>query len=203
VAILRAAEASGCALQEPTVAALVTWLATLRSWSARVNLTAASSDAELADIGVADALRLAHLVPQRARVVDVGTGAGAPGLALAILRSDLEITLVEPSTKRCAFLRTVLGATGVRAALVRGRGEAVAGDHDPWDLAMSRATLPVPSWLEMGRRLVRRSGQGKVVAFVSLPHTEVQVPGLRSASAIDYEWPSTGAKRGIRVYETE
>ena len=63
---------------------------------------------------LADALRPRAAHPRGARVVDVGTGAGAPGLALALLRPDLRVTLVEPLGKRAAFLRTVLGAVGPR-----------------------------------------------------------------------------------------
>ena len=107
---------------------------------------------------VADALVLAPRLPQGARVVDVGTGAGRPGLALALLRPDLRVTLVEPLAKRTAFLRTVLGAVGrVDITIERARGEALAGRR-AWDVAVSRATLAPAAWLDVGASLAAPGG---------------------------------------------
>ena len=103
---------------------------------------------------LADALVLAAHVPREVRVVDVGTGAGAPGLALAFARDDLQVTLVEPLGKRVSFLRTVLGAAGrTDVRIERGRGDAVAG-RGAFDVAVSRATLAPAAWLGLGTDLV-------------------------------------------------
>jgi 16S rRNA (guanine527-N7)-methyltransferase len=107
--IERAAATLGVALEDGTRERLETWLERLKEWNARIDLTAARSDDELVDLMVADALVLAPHIPADARLIDVGSGAGAPGLALALLRPDLGVTLVEPVGKRSAFLRTVVG----------------------------------------------------------------------------------------------
>ncbi len=91
-----AAALGGTPLGEPIRDAIALWLERLEEWNARIDLTAARSREELVDLMVADALVLAPRMPTGARVVDVGTGAGAPGLALALLRADLRVTLVEP-----------------------------------------------------------------------------------------------------------
>ncbi len=133
---------------------IASWLALVRSWNARIDLTAARSDDELVDLMVADAAELAPRLPRLAggaRVVDVGTGAGAPGLALAALRPDLRVTLVEPLQKRVAFLRTVVGSVfpaSARPEVVRGRGEDLVGKA-PFAVAVSRATLAPPAWLAL------------------------------------------------------
>jgi 16S rRNA G527 N7-methylase RsmG len=108
-ALARTIEASGTEVREEARAALLDWLDGIVEWNARIDLTAARSDDELVDLMVADALVLSRHVAEAARVVDVGSGAGAPGLALAILRPDLDVTLVEPLDKRVAFLRTSIG----------------------------------------------------------------------------------------------
>ena len=138
-------------LTDTARAGLVTWLELLRTWNARIDLTAAKTDAELCDVMLVDALVLAARIPLGARVIDVGSGAGAPGLALAIARPDLRVTLVEPLAKRVAFLRTVLGT--LRRAdvrLERAKGEDFTAHSEPWDVAMARATLAPPAWLELG-----------------------------------------------------
>ena len=85
------------------------WLDLLVTWNRTHDLTAARSQGEFLDLMLADAFVLSRAVSEKARVVDVGTGAGAPGLPLALLRPDLRVTLAEPLAKRAAFLRTCLG----------------------------------------------------------------------------------------------
>ncbi len=146
-----------------------TWLDRLQEWNARIDLTAARSDEELVDLMLADALVLSARIPAGARLVDVGTGAGAPGLALAILRDDLCVTLVEPVGKRVSFLRTVLGAVGRADVVVeRRRGEVLAGSRS-WDIATSRATLAPATWLELGTKLVAPGGRVWVLLASGAP----------------------------------
>src|SRR5579859_5523939 len=151
-----AASKVGTPLAPEVERALATWLDTLVEWNRRIDLTAARSEAEFIDLMIADALVLAGRVPGRARVVDVGTGAGAPGLALAMMRPDLEVTLVEPMAKRTAFLRTVLAAAAREdVRLEPGKAEALATRSPGFDVAIARATLPPAKWLALGLRLVR------------------------------------------------
>lgn len=151
--------------------AFSTYLDLLRTWNARLDLTAAKTDEAMMDLLVTDAQVLAAHVARRARVVDVGAGAGAPGLPLAILRPDLEVTLVEPLQKRAAFLRTVIGSiarTDVRILPVRGESL----DEGMFDEAVSRATLPPPEWLALGLRLVRPRGR----VWILLAREELPAP---------------------------
>ena len=138
-------------------AALSTWLDALAEWNAKIDLTAAKDPSALVWLMLADAMVLGPHVAKGARVVDVGTGAGAPGLALAILRPDLRVTLAEPLGKRASFLRTVIGLLGrTDVTLVPKRGDAL--DKAAFDVAISRATLPPEEWLALGRTLVVAGG---------------------------------------------
>jgi len=87
------------------------YLDLLASWSARVNLTGARTPAERVLLLVAPVLPAAPL-PAPGRLIDVGSGNGSPGLVLAFLRPDLEVTLLEPRQKRWAFLREAARAAG-------------------------------------------------------------------------------------------
>jgi 16S rRNA (guanine527-N7)-methyltransferase len=133
-------------------------------------------------------------------VVDVGTGAGAPGLPLAILRPDLEVTLVEPLQKRVALLRMTQGKLrqlGVAPGLEvrRGKGEDLVG-REHYDVAVSRATLAPPRWLELGGRLAK-----EVVVLVA-QHEPPERQGWVVVDDHRYEWPRTGAQRRMIVYRS-
>jgi 16S rRNA (guanine527-N7)-methyltransferase len=188
----RAAVALGATLEDTARAAVLTWLERLVEWNARTDLTAARSNEELVDLMLADALVLAPHLDDRARVVDVGTGAGAPGLALALLRPDLRVTLVEPLGKRAAFLRTVVGA--VRrpdVAIEPIRGESLAGRR-AWDVAMSRATLGPQPWLDLAVGLAAPGG----TVWVLLAREDAPAhPNAQLEEDVAYRWPLTGASR--------
>ncbi len=132
--------------------------------------------------------------------IDVGTGAGAPGLALAVLRPDLDVTLVEPLVKRGAFLRTVLGTLDLpRVSLETRRGEEVASLYGAaWDVALARATLAPGAWLELARRLLKQGG----VAWVFLAREANPVnEALSRTDEVPYAWPLTAVARRLVRYE--
>jgi 16S rRNA (guanine527-N7)-methyltransferase len=199
--IAGAAAAMGVTLPEAAAKSLSVWLHLLATWNARVDLTAARSSDELVDLMIADALVLSTRIPEGARVVDVGTGAGAPGLALAIIRGDLTVTLVEPLSKRSAFLRTVIGSVGLpRLSLEPRRGEEVARSHSKaWDVALARATLAPAPWLDLAADLVTDEGS----AWVFLAK-EPSPTGHRFSPApseeVTYEWPLTHKQRRLARY---
>lgn len=195
--IVRAAVGLGSELSAPVVQSLEAWLERLEEWNARIDLTAARSGDELVDLMLCDALVLAKRLPKGLRVVDVGSGAGAPGLALAILRKDLRVTLVEPLAKRTSFLRTVLGAIG-RADVVieRARADALAGRR-AWDAAVSRATLAPAAWLDAGVSLAAPGGEVWVL-LAKEPAPEHARATLERDET--YAWPLTGAVRRAVSY---
>lgn len=92
-----------------------------------------------------NSVAVADLVPEGAQLVDVGSGAGLPGLVLAIARPDLRVTLVEPLLRRTAFLDEVITRLGLEVEVVRGRAEepstrSVVGGAD---VVVSRALAPL------------------------------------------------------------
>lgn len=179
------------------------WLDLLRQWNTRIDLTAARSTEELCDLMLADALVLGArepklVVAEGARVVDVGTGAGAPGLALALLRPDLRVTLVEPLSKRASFLRTVIGTLGrTDITIQRERVEDVARrTPNAWDVAISRATLPPASWIPIALKLAP-------TAWTLLAREEPPVvEEARVDEDLSYAWPLTGAPRRAVRFST-
>jgi 16S rRNA (guanine527-N7)-methyltransferase len=195
----RAAAALGATLDTHVSANVATWLDGIEAWNARVDLTAARGPEELVDLMLADAFVLASRLPEGATLVDVGAGAGAPGLALALLRPDLRVTLVEPLGKRASFLRTIAGAVGrPDIAIERVRVESIATGR-AWDTAVSRATLPPAAWLAAATRIVAPSGSAWVLVAQGEPPAH---PRATLEADIAYDWPLTGVRRralGYRV----
>lgn len=183
----------GHAPRELALAKLATLLDLVASWNARVDLTAARDARELVDLYLADAVvfaaRGARVATGGEQWVDVGSGGGAPGLVLGVLRNDLALTLVEPRQKRVAFLRTALGTLGLSGiSVVADRSDALAAGSA--DVAISRATLAPPEWAREGARLARAR------VWVLLARGElVEPPGWSVRQRVDYLWPLTRAPR--------
>ncbi|MCE6997073.1 16S rRNA (guanine(527)-N(7))-methyltransferase RsmG [Saccharothrix sp. S26] len=111
---------------------------------------------------------VAELIPEGARVVDVGSGAGLPGLPLAIVRPDLELTLLEPMARRVAWLTECVDVLGLKVTVLRGRAEEgpVRERLSGSDVVTARAVAPLERltrWclplLRPGGRLVALKGE--------------------------------------------
>jgi 16S rRNA (guanine527-N7)-methyltransferase len=101
---------------------------------------------------------LAEAIPEGASVCDIGTGAGLPGLVVAIARPDLEVTLVEPLLRRTTFLDEVVSELGLsHVSVVRGRAEDLHGQAT-FDVVTSRAVAPLERLLGWSMPLVAPSG---------------------------------------------
>jgi 16S rRNA (guanine527-N7)-methyltransferase len=166
------------------------YLDLLAAWNARIDLTAAKSPEELVDLFFADAAAVVEsgACAEAGRWLDVGTGAGAPGLALSLFVPQLDITLLEPMQKRVAFLRTAVGTLGSRAQVARGRVEdyPIAST----DVAISRATLPPAEWLAAGAHVATRQ------VWVLLAREEPPAsPGMSACRDLSFEWPLTRKSR--------
>jgi 16S rRNA (guanine527-N7)-methyltransferase len=134
--------------------------------NAALDLTAVTDPLEIVDRHFLDSLTpLAQgqgLLPQGARVIDVGCGAGFPSVPLAIARPDLTFTLLDAQRKRLDFLNRVIEALGLRAVTLHARAEDAARlpEHrEGYDLALARAVTGLPALLELTLPFVRMGGR--------------------------------------------
>ena len=138
-----------------TLARLTTYVNLLTEWNERLNLVAPSTIADVWRRHILDSAQLAPLIPAEARtIVDLGSGAGFPGLVLAILLSEAEgegrapiVHLVESTQKKCRFLETVIAATGAPAKVHPVRAEDLKGLKA--DVVTARAVAPLERLLAM------------------------------------------------------
>ena len=152
---------------------------------------------------VLNSAAVAEAVPPGARVVDVGTGAGLPGIPLALARPDLRLTLVEPMARRVEFLEEVvaeLGGTEGRAwQVVRGRAEerSVVTAVGPVDVVTARAVAALPRLVGWCRGLLRPGT--RLVALVGARAVEElpgMLPELHAAGMRDVHARAVGAGLG-------
>ena len=138
----------------------------LARWSPRVNLVSRKTLPQLWTRHVADSLQLIPLLGSRTRrIIDLGSGGGAPGLvlALALAERDIHIFLVESVAKKAAFLRSVAQKAGVRVTVLNARIEDVdpaAAGCDSQTVVTARALASMPELVELAAPFLQRGAQG-------------------------------------------
>ncbi len=177
---------------------LLAFTALVRQWSRKTDLVRVRSPEALAELLFLDARELASAVPEGESVLDVGAGAGAPGLPLALLRPDLRVTLLEPRRRRVTFMRLAVGSLGLGSRVVVREGrleEPPEPELTGFGFAYSRATFAPAEWLRRGRALAPR------VALL-LAREEPPEPGDEETIEVDrrYAVPSTGAPRRLVTF---
>jgi 16S rRNA (guanine527-N7)-methyltransferase len=161
-ALRHGAEALGLALGEPQALALEAYLALLLKWNQVYNLTAVRKPEDmlthhlLDSLAVLPALRR-HLGGRPARVLDVGSGGGLPGVVLAIMEPRLEVSCVDTVGKKASFVRQVsaeLKLRNLQAVHARVEELRVA----PFDVVTSRAFASLADFTRLTRHLVQAEG---------------------------------------------
>ena len=133
----------------------------LAEWNERMNLTAITDPVEVAEKHFADSLAALPYLKPGMRVIDVGTGAGFPGVPLLIMEPKLELTLADSLHKRLTFLDALLKELGLTATLVHGRAEDLGQNRlyrERFDAATSRAVANLPVLLELTTPFVKVGG---------------------------------------------
>ena len=175
---------------DPEIAAeqLLIYLTEWRRWNAKINLTAETDEHSVIDRHIRDSLQYARAVSPGTRVVDIGSGAGFPGIPLKVVLPSLEIVLVENQRKRANFLKNVIRSMqlqGLRS--VHSRVEDLGDSfQNKFDFIVLRHVKDFKASLKMGRALL--CPEGRIViqkeAGASLPapeflHFHSEIPLIR------------------------
>lgn len=199
---------SALSLPEEGVPALLRYWELLAEKNQVMNLTAITDPVDAARLHFLDSAALPALEDLRGKtVVDVGTGAGFPGLPLKILEPSIRLTLLDAQRKRVDFLREVCEDLGLAdVECVHGRAEAFAADHrEGFDIAVSRAVASLPVLAELCLPLVNVGG--RFLAMKSVDTEEelnaagraVSLLGGRLEKPIDYVISGTDIPRRLVI----
>jgi 16S rRNA (guanine527-N7)-methyltransferase len=160
----------------------------LARWRKVTNLISEASFAEVWTRHIADSAQLLDLAPDAKRWVDLGSGAGFPGMVLAIRlagQAGASVHLVESDQRKCAFLREVARATGAPAEIHAARIESLAPDRlTPVDAVTARAFAPLPILLGFAKLWL---AQGAVGIFPRGRTTEAQLRAYPDSALLRFE----------------
>jgi 16S rRNA (guanine527-N7)-methyltransferase len=182
---------------------LVSYVELVQQWNRKVNLTGASAPGSLCEVLLADAfvLRDEKLVDRDARVLDVGSGAGAPIVPLLVLRPDLHALCLEPRQKRATFLRLVSARLSLLDRMRVSEERLDPNAPEPFlgkfDLACSRATFVPEQWVVLGLTVA------PVVLVLSADAPPPAPSGSRLRESRNYSLPFSTAPRTVARYCSE
>lgn len=191
---------AGIEVADDQLDALANYTESLISWSQRIDLVGPSEAPLLVRKHLADSLFAAAHCPDTGRLVDLGSGAGLPGIPVAIVRPATQVDLVEARAKRSSFLKVASQSLPDVRVLNCRIEELPPGGYD---FALARALAPLARLLPMARRVLRDKGTLLAMTSQSVadePPTEVDpAHGFSLAAVVEYTLP-TGEARALRKY---
>jgi 16S rRNA (guanine527-N7)-methyltransferase len=190
----------------PQISALATerlqiFVGLLAKWNAAINLVSPASLAEVWTRHVADSAQVLDVAPiRRARWLDMGSGAGFPGIVIALISADtqspVEMTLVESDKRKAAFLSTVSRETGVPMIIQAARIEAVAPQNA--DTVSARALAPLVRLCSFAERHLAPHG---AALFLKGGHYDAEIAEARRtwSFALDVRRSSTDPAGAVLI----
>jgi 16S rRNA (guanine527-N7)-methyltransferase len=182
------------------------YLLRLKKWNRHINLTGLRGDREIVIKHFLDSLTPFSLLKPRWHLLDIGTGAGFPGIPLKMAIPSLKLTLVESHRKRVSFLKEIIGLlelkeVDVMQTYLNTKRSTISPSS--FDAVISRATLPLAKYLRLAQPFVKRGGV--VIAMVGLntpiPSLELKRLNLELASTKSLILPFSQIKREILEFK--
>jgi 16S rRNA (guanine527-N7)-methyltransferase len=199
--LARGAAALGLALAPTAQAKLLDYLALLQKWNRVYNLTAVRKPADMVTRHLLDSLAVAPHV-SAARLLDVGSGAGLPGVPLALAHPGMRVTLLDSSQKKAAFLRQAVIELGLaNVEVVCERVEAWRPGR-VFETVITRAFASLAEFAAAAGHLVAPGGRLAAMKGALLRAEIVRLPqGWRVARTLALRVPGLGARRHLVLLE--
>ena len=183
----------------------------LLEWNEKINLTAITEEKEVIVKHFVDSLTIAKYIPEGASLVDVGTGAGFPGIPLKIIRDDLKITLLDSLQKRINFLDVVIKELNLENIdTIHARVEEFGKNskyRESFEVATSRAVANLSTLTEYLLPLVKVGGIAVCMKGSSIEEEletskkAINVLGGKVSNVFEFDLPKTDIKRNIVIVD--
>lgn len=182
-------------LDNQTSQKLLDYLALLEKWNKVHNLTAVRDPNDMVTLHLLDSLSVMPYI-KSGRLLDVGSGAGLPGIPLAIARPELQVTVMDSNHKKASFMRqakAVLGLSNLQ--VICGRVEEFQPEQK-FDMVISRAFSDLAEFMRLTAHLCIEGGMWLAMKGV-YPHEELARVGGRTAEVVPLHVPGLEAQRHL------
>jgi 16S rRNA (guanine527-N7)-methyltransferase len=152
----------GVSLSQEMIQMFFIYLKELKEWNQKINLTSLKEDKTIITKNFIDSLSLVPHLPSRSSLLDLGSGAGFPGIPVKIAKPSLKVTLLEATRKKASFQQHLIRSLGLsRINVIQGRAESLKSDSAlpaSFDIVTSRAFSKLKKFLMLGEPFVREGG---------------------------------------------
>lgn len=207
--LIEGAHELGIFLSDDTISSLITYLETLQRWSKTTDLVSQPAPEVVIHKHILDSLAVTLLLSPACRFIDLGSGAGFPGLVLAMAEREREAVLVEPRRKRANFLKDVTRVARLKNVKVyESRAESSAKEQDlkgNFDAVVTRATWDIETFLSFAEPFLKEKGialamKGKKGEQELLDYNGNPSPKFSFSQRHDYTLPSGQEERHAYVF---
>jgi len=167
-------------LDDATAGRFEDYVSLFLRWNERVNLSAIRDEAGIISRHIVEAIDVSNALPQGIKtLLDFGSGAGLPGIPIALCRPEIAVTLAESRGKKAAFLQEAVRVLGIQAKVHAGRAEAL---RTVFDCVILRAVDKMPRAVAAAVQLVAPAG------WLTLMTTGAEIAQLRKAAGTEISW---------------
>ena len=184
----------------------------LLEWNEKINLTAITDEKEILIKHFIDSLTIEKYIPQNAKIIDVGTGAGFPGIPLKIVRPDIEVVLLDSLNKRINFLNEIIRECQLdKITTIHGRAEEIANKleyREKFDISTARAVANISTLLELCTPFLKVGGsfvcmKADAVEEMKNAKNALEILGMKAEKIEHIILPNIDATRTIIMYKKE